>query len=227
MFKAKREEAYKILAPRFSVKNPLDDLEWRKGPKDVRSNLTSRDMKDLQATLYGISRGDPNRAAKAYTRFLEQPENGQVKERVLHLMSDNDIQMEQMVMNGIRSSIAHHTISRGSRTTAAETFVKNVCCAAVFDAAKIDKEKDPISRPQIMQILGTTREQVNGAFESAKRLIKENVVTESLTRQTRCDFVRDRLLQYVATYVAPHFQASDPVGLIRVKGSSPMYDNDV
>ena len=146
--KARREEGYKILAPRFSKNNSLDEMKWKQGEMEVVSSVTTKNSKDILATMYGVCQGDLNRAAKALVRLLQQPANSLLKDEVMQMIENNmsleKRSLEKKILNGIRNSISHHTLQpAGGRTTAAEAFVKNVCCAAVFDLALIDKEKQP------------------------------------------------------------------------------------
>ncbi len=180
--KAKREEAYKILAPRFSMFNSLDEVQWKDGETEVVSSVVTKDSKDILATVYGVSRGDSNRASNAIARLLQNPANRSVKVGVIQLIQD-DKSMENNILKGIRSSISHHTQGSGPRTNVAETFVRNVCCAAAFNLSKIDKENDPIPRAPLTEILGITWQQADTALKTAKHLLEEKTGIAPLQRK--------------------------------------------
>ena len=176
---------------------------------------TSKDSKDILAAIYGISRGNPGRATKTVARILQQSSNVQLKEQVKKLVNVEDDSLEKMILNGIRSGLSHPTTTRGPRTIAAEAFVKNVCCAACFDLAKLDDHNNPISRTPVARILGTTRHQVDIAINQAKDLIASQSATVVLERKRRSDYIKDDLAPFVY-----NFLADDEYTRLDTRGSS-------
>ena len=118
-----RSNVAKDIAPKFAARNDVNNMDWVNTDKVVTKSTVSKDVGDLRATLLSISRADPKRAASAINSSLSAKSNNEVKEGVIEYLlqkSATDV-THQLIVDGIRSSIAHHN-TRGSRTLAAEGF---------------------------------------------------------------------------------------------------------
>jgi len=72
--------------------------------------------------------------------ILADERNKLLKQEMLNVLSPYNANqsLETLLLKGICDSIAHHTIQRGnSRMLASEMFIKNVCCACMFELEKV------------------------------------------------------------------------------------------
>ena len=79
-------------------------------------------------------------------------------------------------MDGIRASIQSHTKGRGSRTTAAETFIKNVVLSCMFT---IVKQKAEVNDRELQKMLGALTHQISSACAAVQDLIDNNLMVRS------------------------------------------------
>ena len=190
--------AANALAPRFLCRSDVNDKNWESSTASFHTSTTTRDAKDLRAVIMSISRANPVRAGSAIVRFLKDKSNFLVKQRVIKAIRfeiDPDADACKLIVSGIKKSIKHHTIQQGgSRTYPAETFVKNVTAASLFDIVKL---KSNISQAAISRLIGATTHQIGLAHSLVKDLLAESLTVMALERKTRKDFIRDKLRPYI------------------------------
>mmetsp|Transcript_9128 Transcript_9128/g.20622 ORF Transcript_9128/g.20622 Transcript_9128/m.20622 type:complete len:194 (-) Transcript_9128:236-817(-) len=161
-----RSEAAKGIAPQFASRYDVNSMDWVTTANAVGNSQVSKDHGDLRAMLLAISRADPNRAANAIKSFLSDKSNKEVKNGVLTYFQQTDV-TNQLIVDGIRESISHHN-ARGTRTLAAETFVKNVSSACLFEIVKKEKH---VNNQTLTSMIGLTWRQLNGERDRAKHQI--------------------------------------------------------
>lgn len=199
-----RTDAGKILAPRFNPGTKhIEDMKWDVDTtfKAVGSSTTTGDVKDLQAIIFAISRGNPDRAGKAISRFLGDKSNVQLKTTVLEDLGEEDevVTTNNLVLDGIKDSIAHHTKGiGGTRMAAAETFIKNVVAACLF---RIVKDKAKVSNSAMRSMIGTSWNQVKLARVQVQNLLNNNAIIAPLKRNIRKDCIRKKLEPYVFDFL--------------------------
>jgi len=70
------------------------------------------------------------------------------------VLPSNPNKIHELIISGIRDSIAQHTAQQGgSRTIAAETFMKNVCYTCIFN---IEQTKCNVSLKDLSSISGAS-----------------------------------------------------------------------
>lgn len=198
----KRIEAAKAVAPRF--KSSINE-KWLSSGNSVKKSQASDDARDvevpLEAVLVAVSRGDTTRAGEAIGRILSDSTNSDMREVALKFVTkkeDEHLKLCKLLVDGIKDSNAHHN-AIGSRTKAAETFVKNNVTACVF---KIVKDKHEISNGSIMSCLGVSNRQVKYARRQVKDILTNNSLICPVQRKTRKDFIRLKLEKYVFDYLS-------------------------
>ena len=190
-----------MLAPRFFKGRSIQELEWSSDETTFTRGLSSGNAKDMCASLLAVSRAQLKRAAKAISVILADKQNSLFAKELIALISHhaNTCAMEQLIIDGIREIILHHTIRRGgSRTTDLETSIKNVCCVCMFNIAKNNCE---VSRCVLMSFVGVSIKQINFALTKATYLIKNNKVMGTIDRQLRKDFIRVKLKPFLYSFL--------------------------
>ena len=188
--KRRRLDAATIFAPKFmksiNTQN-IDKMEWKDSTTKRREGTVRQDAMDIRAALMAISRGNPARASEALVRFLDSKDtNDDIRRTVKAHLNDVDHQIVQ----GLKSSIAHHTNSKGgTRSLAAETFVKDVVTASVWHivAAAASSKEHKIAMGPIVEALGTNRNQLQHGIDRAHTLIDTNKQVEKYKREERKD----------------------------------------
>ena len=203
--RCKVSEAVAVLAPQFSTGEDVHAVEWSTGTPRIAKTTAYRDKKELRAVLFTISRGDPRRAANAISNLLSEPNNDDVQKLLPRLVPD-DIQNDtiqklakyDLIVGGIRDSIERHTNGRGTRTIAAETFVKNVTQACL---TRIVATGEKISSREISRLIGANINQVSTCRDSVASLVVENGIITTHERKKRKDFIRQKLRPYVFDFL--------------------------
>lgn len=138
--KRKREEfrkaAAKAISPRF---DQGDEMEWTSSETTVQRSQSQEDSIDLCHVLHAIARGNHHRAGQALSRMLLDPSNAPMLKVVQQSIAKEDsaqFDLYKLIISGIHDSNQYHTKSAGTRTIAAETFVKNNVAACVFNVVK-------------------------------------------------------------------------------------------
>jgi hypothetical protein len=189
--KRRRLDAATIFAPKFmksiNTQN-IDKMEWKDSTTKRREGTVRQDAMDIRAALMAISRGNPARASEALVRFLDSKDtNDDIRRTVKAHLNDVDHQIVQ----GLKSSIAHHTNSKGgTRSLAAETFVKDVVTASVWHivaASAASSKEHKIAMGPIVDALGTNRNQLQHGIDRAHTLIDTNKQVEKYKREERKD----------------------------------------
>ena len=189
------------MAPRFSTGRSLHEVEWLEDESTFARSLSSRDAKDIRTSLLAVSRARPKRAAKAVSMILDDKQNSLFAKEFIKLMSPRSetCYLDKLIVDGIRASILHHTSGRGgSRTTASETFIKNVCCACMFNIAK---NKVKVSRKVLTSFIGVSMRQIHLALTKASDLIENNKVMGTLDRQLMKDYIQVKLEPHVYSFL--------------------------
>mmetsp|Transcript_36321 Transcript_36321/g.73994 ORF Transcript_36321/g.73994 Transcript_36321/m.73994 type:complete len:256 (+) Transcript_36321:86-853(+) len=156
----------------------------------------------LQIFLATITKCNPQRAGDALLRLLQRPTCSDVKDVVWNAVSSAascEATLPDRIIAGIKEAIEHHTNSKGgTRTTAAETFVKNAVTACVW---AIVKDGDDVSRNKLVDLLGTTDNQIKAAVTLARELIEKKTFITELERAQRSDYIRDELLPFLLDWL--------------------------
>ena len=71
--------AAKLLAPQFNYINNIEEMDWASTEKVVASSTTADDVGDLRIMILTISRANPNRAASALARLINDELNLHLK----------------------------------------------------------------------------------------------------------------------------------------------------
>jgi hypothetical protein len=189
--KRRRLDAATIFAPKFmksiNTQN-IDKMEWKDTTSSSstkrREGTVRQDAMDIRAALMAISRGNTGRASEALVRFLDSKDtNDDIRRTVKAHLNDVDHQIVQ----GLKASIAHHTNSKGgTRSLAAETFVKDVVTASVWHIVAASKEHK-IAMGPVVDALGTNRNQLQHGIDRAHALIDTNKQVEKYKREERKD----------------------------------------
>ena len=195
--KRKRDEAAAILAPRFiqSINCDIDKLDWDESHSTTPSSRTQfRDVADLRALLMAISHGNEERATDTIVQFLEMKSSSNIRHNIAQHLNSIDHQ----IVTGLMQSIAHHTDSKGgTRTTAAETFVKDVISASVWNIAMQDKP----SIPPIATALGANYRQVNSAITRVQQLVTTNKPVLPYQRNEYKNKISEKAVPYIFDYL--------------------------
>lgn len=103
------------------------------------------------------------------------------------------------IVQGLKASIAHHTNSKGgTRSLAAETFVKDVITAAVWNFVS---KKHKLAMQPIVDALGTNRNQLQQhGIDRAHALIDNNKQVEKYRREERKDkgFKKGKMMKHAS-----------------------------
>jgi hypothetical protein len=181
-----------------------DYTDWGEA-HSVTAHTTRNDAESLQVAVYAISRSDPTRAAGAIVKFLDNKANVAIRKEVLAAMKDDSPEqiLQRQIIKGLKKSIAHHTNDKGgTRTAAAETFVKNVVTASVFHIASKDGGSEKkVPAQQLKHMIGATRRQVDNALELAKSLVNDNTHITFIQRKARCDKIVDKLTPFIFDFL--------------------------
>ena len=106
--------------------------------------------------MCAIANGNLDRCARALVVYIEGMPD--LREKVLDGINKKTEDLNQLIVDGIKVSVAHHTKSAGgNRHVAEETFVKNVVVASVF---KIVKEGHKICKADLIKSIGASRNQI-------------------------------------------------------------------
>ncbi len=191
-------ETAKVIAPHFDG-NPN---EWTNtDPSPINSNTTSKDADHLQAFLAPLTKGRPERAAHAIIRLLSRSECSDIKDAVEKAFNNEQAQHSDVVINGIKNAIAHHTNSKGgTRRLEAETFVKNIVLACVWGTVDEGTNSVPIS--SLCEIIGTSKNQVSMARDTARNIIEGNAKITALERNRRKDYIREMLMPHLFRWLS-------------------------
>ena len=133
-----RTQAADLLTPRYTGQSNqyVESLDWiSTNTGEVKRSQRVEDEKDTRAMIISIHRGNPVRAATSIRRFLSNPSNKEVNDKVTAFMSEEQSQESRansLILGGIHQSIDHHTTARGARTLLHEMFVKFVVVACMF-----------------------------------------------------------------------------------------------
>lgn len=139
----------------------IDGIQWDQNDSDPCRTTSWKDMMDLDILIYAISSGNMRRAANAIIRYLNMTRNEDLRGIVLAgIHSSRSLSLHERIVEGIKESIEHHTNGPGTRTVAAETFVKNVVAASVFS---ISKDKISVGTAKLAKCLGTSNSQLEKA----------------------------------------------------------------
>lgn len=141
-------------------------MEWTSANKAELSQSTTRnDSNFLRASLFAIAQGKVERAANTIVHFLNNTSNIAMKKVVVSELC-KETGIHQKILSSIRESVAYHTNENGgTRTTSADTFVKDVAAAAVFSSVKDGVD---ISDKSIIDTVGVSRRQVSHARARVK-----------------------------------------------------------
>jgi hypothetical protein len=191
---AKVDAAMDYIAPRSSNNNN----EWSVVNQNTGSSTISADANNLLKFLGAITSWNYHRAAEAINRLLARRECTPIKKLVRSTVNGLAT-LAVRVTSGMKLAIAHHTNpGGGTRTIPAETLVKNTVLTAVWGF--VERGEDvPVS--DLIQLLGTTQNQISIASDIARELIENNNVITPLERMRRSDFIRDKLLPYLYDWV--------------------------
>jgi len=171
----KTSEAAKILCPRFmaSVSNTTNgsiSIEWKALDKSVGDSTIIADANILEIILKVISKGDPGRAASILNRVLKRTSNSPLAKAVVlpsvnSKNADADAHVKDCVIRSIHACMRHHTPNEagGTRTIPAETLVKNIALACVFDAP------NTCTHAALARVIGTTANQIDHARYAKRR----------------------------------------------------------
>lgn len=173
--------------------NKLDWIQFDDGRNcNVTSRTTMNDARDIQTTIISVSKCNVQRASKALIKMLNEPRNANLKLLIKNaiITTDAPTTIDSVICQGLKDCLAYHTDERGgTRTTAAETLVKNTLMAATFAAVK-----DPsISNYSFATFLGTTWHQISLARVQASRMQEQDLVVSLYQRSVRSDFIREKV----------------------------------
>ena len=198
-------QAAKILAPRHDLSS-----EWKlslPSDKPTSPSTITEDANQLEVMLHAISRGDASRAASDLRLVLSRKPNATLKEAILPIFKEmickkGDKEQADVILNSIKQCIAHHTNSKGgTRTTAAETLVKDSVLACVFGDTNEDGSHITITNSALSKLIGTTNNQVASARTRMKDILTNDSIVTKLERKTRKDFIRVDLREYVFDFL--------------------------
>ena len=153
-------------------------MEWEPSEAVVPTSTVTGDSKDLRASLLAISKANPKRAGIAIARFLSNDSNAQVRLAAIKAYGaqDHEANAHKMIVAGIKRAMHHHH-SGGTRTTAAETFVKNVATACLFEI--VEKEAN-VSKATISRLIGISTHQIGLAYCRVQDLLADGSVVTPL-----------------------------------------------
>lgn len=174
----------------------VDNLKWdERLHSEPHDNTTREDAKAIRAIIIAKSQC-PLRAMRAMKAFLNAKNNTAIKQMLianLGLLDDKSAQTNNIIVEGLRTCIHHHTNDSGcTRTTAAEILIKNVVTASVWAMDGYN-----INATAILGALGTTYNQFYQARKLSTDLILREAVVGEYQRATRSDYVREKVLKYV------------------------------
>ena len=167
---------------------------------DVKRNQQLEDEKDTRAMLIAIHRGNPIRTATTIFRFLSNPSNKEVQDKVVELLAgepSEEKRVKDLIVGGIRDSIKYHA-NGGARTYIHEMFVKFVVLACIF---KIIVEGIKISNNCLSRVIGTTPAQIENARIKIGNMVATKSKISPPTRKKRKDYIRDRLKPHVRRFI--------------------------
>lgn len=192
-----RSDAALALAPNFVQGANIDTMEWQSTETQVCTRTIQNGAKDMRGMMMAIGRGDASRTASIIAQFLKHGTNDTVRQLVLQDLSsedDKDTAANKLIVESIQESIAHHTKSAGgTRTKAAETFVKYVVASCLF---KIVRTDNPVTERALRRIIGTTSTQISQGRSLVRCLIDNNVLVSQYERQRRKDYICEKLEAY-------------------------------
>ena len=86
-------------------------MEWLAEESTLGHSVSSYDVKDIRALLLAVLRTRPKRAAKAVSVILADKQNSLAAKELIKLISPHaeTCAMDQLIVDGIRASILHHT----------------------------------------------------------------------------------------------------------------------
>ena len=138
-----RSHAIRVLCPRkLGPDEDVNKLNWiqlEECSAIITPATTASDSKDIRAALIAITKCNPKRAAAALIKMLDNPSNSKVKLLIMDAMLtvDKATTQDAIIRQGLQDCISFHTDQQGgTRTTAAETLIRNVLTAAMFTAVK-------------------------------------------------------------------------------------------
>jgi len=104
-----------MLATRFFKVGSIHEVEWLAEESTFLRGLSSGDAKDIRVSLLAVSLARPKRAAKTVSFILVDKPNSLFAKELIKLISPHaeTYAMEQLIVDGIRASILHHTTHRG------------------------------------------------------------------------------------------------------------------
>ena len=97
----------------------------------------------------------------------------------------------------VKRAMEHHH-SGGTRTTAAETFVKNVATACLFEI--VEKEAN-VSKATISRLIGISTHQIGLAYCRVIDLLADGSVATPLQRKRRKDYIRGHLKPFTFNFL--------------------------
>ena len=201
-------DAATILAPQYARRLPdgVKGMDWVSTEDEAENNDLSRqkhwvDEKDFEAVALAISRGNPKRAGVAISRFLSREQNKQVKEVVLTSISEEKKEEEttkDLIVDGIRESIKHHTNGSGTRYSLGETFVQFIVAACLFT---IVQKGIAVSDYLFSNTIGATYKQIGIARKRVQEMLATNSIASEPKRKKRKDFIRDKIMPFIFRFL--------------------------
>ncbi|KAL7548521.1 hypothetical protein ACHAWF_011806 [Thalassiosira exigua] len=170
----RRMEAAKVLAPKFNTDgNDIDEIAWVPTEEDTSSRW-AEDAKNLRAMLLAITKANPERAAKAVRTVLKK--NDPFKEKLMPLIetmvnAGKEEDDKDLILFGIKASIAHHSHGKGTRVASGEMFVKTVVTACLFAIVKYRVE---VADTRLVKLIGTPSHQIKEARARVQEMLENN-----------------------------------------------------
>ena len=174
-------------------------MEWGPSETVVPKSTVTGNSKDLRAALLAISKANPKRAGMAIARFLSNDSNAQVRIAAIEAYGAQDYEANahKMIVAGIKRAMHHHH-SGGTRTTAAETFVKNVATACLFE---IVKKEANVSKATISRLIRISTHQIGLAYCHVQGLLADGFVATPLQQKRRKDYIRGHLKPFTFNFL--------------------------
>lgn len=191
--KSDRHERLTTALPAILPRFRGDTTQWKDSNKTVVKSTTCADAQDMRTFLAAITGCDSTRAANAIIHLLNRSDNAQIKAEVVKAYAPNDgkVEVYELILGGIRDGIAHHTNKKGgTRTIAAETFVKNIVAACMW---RIVNTGASTASTAISEIIGTTWHQIRIGRTTVEQLIADDAQIKALLRERRKDYIREKL----------------------------------
>ena len=135
------------------------------------------------------------------------------------VLPSNPNKIHELIISGICDSIAQHTAQQGgSRTIAAETFMKNVCYTCIFN---IEQTKCNVSSKDLSSISGASKRQIQWARTKVTYLIGNHAIMAPLERAERREFIRVKLEPFLYSFLVDdnYTMLDTNQGLVEVRDS--------